>query len=229
MLRLGIKYNMDALRQNAMDRLQWYFPTRFVEFVNFHARKSNERADECTNAQVFHQDAVHIGAEAAIAVIVIARSHDLPMLLPAAFYIAAQLSHMDMVQGYTDDDGKRWTLSTDDVVACLDGRKALQNRSVDQLDFLFSAQPSPTCSPDSNCQDDLYDFRSFLIDAATLAGHTNPLSSRERERTVVTSLCPECKSHFDRQFARTCEDIWRSPPVMFGFSGFKWPIEDLEA
>ncbi|THH29928.1 hypothetical protein EUX98_g4276 [Antrodiella citrinella] len=94
MLRMGTKYQVDHVREEAISRLRLCFPSTLHTFP---ARN------------VYLQDPGFVLAEHisltkkdAIGVVNLARAFDLDFLLPPAFYLCAQLDYDELVDGVED-------------------------------------------------------------------------------------------------------------------------------
>ncbi|TCD60635.1 hypothetical protein EIP91_009752 [Steccherinum ochraceum] len=136
MLRVGSKYQVKHLRAEAVRRLKCCFPDNLDDYVT--PRTRYDLPDDVW----FPGAPISLELGECIAVINLARAHDLDCLLPAAFYACAQMTDRDLVFGFPGADGTRSTLSKEDLVRCLEGRASLVSawrRDVEL--FLFCLPP----------------------------------------------------------------------------------------
>lgn len=84
MLKLGTKYEIQFLRSDAIKRLEEYFPTQLENFRNKWAN-SGPDSEEALSGHSIDIELAH-----AIPVIQLARTYNVPHILPPAFYLCAQ-------------------------------------------------------------------------------------------------------------------------------------------
>ena len=210
MLRLGQKYSIGMLRDEAVSRLETYFPVKYDDFINYCTDMEPDYGPEDS----FYQDTIRLKPQDAIAVIILARSHDLPQLLPTAFYIAAQLENKLLTHGFRDEDGMHWKLSPDDLLKTLDGRTALHELD---LEF-FSAEPVSDCKCPDDCSHAFDEYRKN--ESGRLGTFITPFF-----HPVVlgdVEVCEKCKDYFEEAHEKKCKDIWAKLPTLFHLEGLEW-------
>lgn len=205
MLQLGRKYSIDALAEGAIDRLQVYFPTKLIQFVN-----------DWTDCNLNDFDEPCDFPQHTIAVINLARQLDLPRLLPSAFYLAAQLSEEILVLGYKDDGGRQWRLSREDLYKCLVGRSSLHERDIHYL----TARPCTDCLRRDECTKQLDSCKDTGVN-----NFTAPLASF----TGRLKLCEKCSSHFGAKQLAQRKEAWNNLANFFLLEGLEWPVPDPTA
>lgn len=137
MLRLGSKYQVDHVRDEAIHRLRRCFPSKLSAFParNVYLQDPGWALSE----------SISLRKKDAIAVVNLARAFDLDFLLPPAFYLCAQLDDDELVDGVTDDFGEPVKLSSHDLKICIQGRTSLTKADVRSLKPLFFPKPSDKC------------------------------------------------------------------------------------
>ncbi|KAI0071962.1 hypothetical protein K474DRAFT_1651758, partial [Panus rudis PR-1116 ss-1] len=122
LLHLATKYQADSIRKEAIRRLIIWFPSNLKEFARSPAIRWTEELDEF-DVQDLELSGVHKWD--AIAAVNLARSMDVPEILPPAFYVCANLPIETLFKGHTDKNGRLHRLSVDDVKLCLSGKEKL--------------------------------------------------------------------------------------------------------
>ncbi|KAK7690545.1 hypothetical protein QCA50_005643 [Cerrena zonata] len=118
LLRLGTKYKITELREEAVARLRVCFPRRLGSFINSLSMR-NDAGFSCV------PDVIAMGISDVLEVINLARAHDIPDILPPAFYICSTLSPVQMVPVKTWDDDPPTLLSPKDLRRLLRGKDSL--------------------------------------------------------------------------------------------------------
>lgn len=109
-MRLGRKYKIHHLRDEAINRLRSEFPSSLEEWL-----LAGESFTHLIPDRSIHFDIINL-----------ARENDLPYLLPAAFISChITLTYQQMLQGVCRDDGTLVTLSTEDQRLMMLGWHAL--------------------------------------------------------------------------------------------------------
>ncbi|KAK7690458.1 hypothetical protein QCA50_005556 [Cerrena zonata] len=103
-LRLGNKYEIPELQRAAISRLRACFPDRLKDFRNAEttaqcAETEDEDEDMDEEDLKFNPPLIYMCLEEVIGVIDLARTHNLPSLLPAAFYLISCLPPEIVVKG----------------------------------------------------------------------------------------------------------------------------------
>lgn len=130
MFRMGTKYEVPHMRDEALRRLE----SRLL---------SPGELFEIHNSSPYLDTVGFIGWP--ISVVNLARSFDLPRLLPGAFYLCTQLSLSTLVHGFPRADGGLEKLSADDLIVCLEGRDRIITRNVTAANSVESVEtPRPS-------------------------------------------------------------------------------------
>ena len=205
---------MDHIYQDALKRLERNFPPHFEEFDNPWIKSAGDPEDTDDNGvmlQLCHS----------IAVINLARTHNLLALLPSAFYLAAQVSCEVLIEGYDDDDGVTWRLSRQDLTKCIGGESKLRERYTQMLRFLFLP------SEDYRCQNPACErvilarrktqFAELWWDAGALF---------ESAWIAGLGLCARCTDHYKKLYDDLRVKTWADLPSFFELDD--WPNGDAE-
>ncbi|KAJ3540716.1 hypothetical protein NM688_g6189 [Phlebia brevispora] len=124
MITLGYKYEMEHIRLEGIRRLQICFPEELSDFHNKAAVVETYSKFRGTTGHFVRP--IDLTPKDAIEVIILARTFNIKSVLPAAFYTAAQLPILTLVQAQPPEGG----LSKADLALCLQGRAELIRKNV---------------------------------------------------------------------------------------------------
>lgn len=232
MLRLGFKYQIDHIRNEAIHLLQQCFPEDLDDYITVHTSdllRDNESSGCLTNIYCNHAS-VYSAHEDCIAVVNLARIFDLDSLLPAAFYACAQLSDEVLFNGYKDSRGEVWKLSSADLQRCMSGQRRLRSAVIQSFQWLLEI-PAEECKKAVVCksfvQEDLViSWRYFE------AGDVDALLDNERLNTdlpwqLENKYCKVCvkfaQTHYDSERLAT----WDALRVFFDLPSPNEPEDEL--
>ncbi|KAH8101967.1 hypothetical protein BXZ70DRAFT_1007192 [Cristinia sonorae] len=155
MLRLGFKYNITHVREEAIRRLRRCFPSDLESFATPISRYAlmieyDEEAEEEDSPAYFPQSSTSLKNYDAFAVIKLARSFDLNDILPAAFYTCAQMDNASVASTPLPGD-EMYRLSDEDREACMDGQDALRSAMLRSFKWLLRG-PQKGCETLEKCQ-----------------------------------------------------------------------------
>ncbi|TCD67811.1 hypothetical protein EIP91_011939 [Steccherinum ochraceum] len=222
MLQLGTKYQIHHLRQEAIGRLEIYFPLRLQDFKNRFGSDWEGRVPGDGNFFPRVHDTIDDVAEDDIwTTIVLARALDVPALLPPSFYLAAQCLTPDVFREHIDEDGVRWSLSSDDIQRIIVGQEALRKRSIEFLDY-FTDAPSPNCVERRTCAKEL---RSVRRDQLTEA-HYDTSALIHATWVKNSDLCSTCIDYFVSHYEEERTKTWSELAVYFELKEVEWPVTD---
>lgn len=189
---LGTKYEVKAIRQEAIKRLRKCYPTSFRRYL----------------AQaVEHVHPIKMTPTDAMETVHIARLCDLPDILPSAFYQCTRLSTQELLEGPQSS-----LISTSDLRAILEGRRKLANSSIIFLkDMMLKSPPIGCMSPD-DCSREIRNGLSRVWDdlvetAGDLASeyHTVKLMGDSACVSCALSLEWECEKYYQETWDRLGE------------------------
>lgn len=195
LIRLGHKYQMTALRDAALARLQTCFTTSFAVWA------------ELTRYEPHRSASMSFRRRDAIAVVNLARLTGTASVLPGALYLCCQLSAQELVSGVHGPDGVCERLAPDDLARCIDGRSALLSHTAHVVARILS--PSSFQSPESKALQS-HDVLQSWEDAFDTYG------------VPMERLCEKC---FDLLWLREFQErqkIWKILPELMGVEVPDW-------
>lgn len=211
MLRLGSKYEVDHIRDDAIFRLQLCFPSSIAEY------------DSSLHVNCKQPPISDITISDAICVVNLARKFDLNAILPIAFYTCCQLDNRSIIKGVTYPNGTTEKLSIDDTLLCLDSRDTLLQENTTNTAFLCAPTASDSCIHTSICirgmrslirtaqkeeifarDDPLKNFNSFLVRHASEVG-----------------ICELCVEYMASQWKKGRARTWKGLGKLFKVKD--WP------
>lgn len=145
MSRLGTKYNILQLRQEAIRRLKRCFPPSLPQFRNKSVLPNTE------GHNFDFSNSIKLSIEDAILVVNLAREFDLNSILPPAFYLCAQLPFDKLIDDVPQDDETVACLSPADLKIVLHGAVALRNAYLRNLEGLFYIKNGASCKTTESC------------------------------------------------------------------------------
>ena len=209
-LRIGTKYQIEHLRQNAVQCLEACIPTNeYLSFVEAIYKLNNDSPLVIHDVTFFH----------AIIIINLAPQCDVIQFLPGAFYwCASSLTPAELIAGYEDDDGNQWDLSKQDLSRCLEGQQHLCTALFDRQKTLLKAQLASTCERRENCLSEMHEAREKNR-RTPIPEFPDPLN----RPSWFDYLCPPCKLHFSGLFEQKASEIWPQLAHFFELD-VEWPI-----
>lgn len=209
-LHLGTKYEVKTLRQEAIRRLRIRFPISQAKYVAY-----KDPRDEVINITPID----------VLEVITLARLHDLPDLLPTAFYECTQLLPSQTLQVLEKFKDPRSTLSASDLTLIIDGQpKLVQADSIFLEGLKFKADINNHCVTPDTCSQRITDTISslweFIIEEAgglvLKRFDVHRLFEPDAPCThCFLSLKEDCKEHH--------REMWSKLGEIFGVE--PWPMK----
>ena len=201
MLRLGSKYNIEHIRSEAIRRLKQCFPDSLEDF---RTRDTDSNLvflpeDEAEKHAFFPGSSTSLEMEDAVAVINMARAHNLDFLLPAAFYVCTAIPFRDIMSGYRDDWGEFWKLSDDDIVRYVDGQGNLRKADAQNFAWALLSGLSNKCKDKDGCANSLRILRKSLWKRIPLCQQALSDSGRI-PHFLNGTLCAPCLSEAKRRY-----------------------------
>lgn len=204
-MRLGHKYQLQDIIDDAARYLEDYFTTDFNIWLQYCREEKDEAFDfsEDEGADVF--EAVNL-----------ARLTGKVAILPLALYKCCQQDLAAIMFGIRRKNGDVVHLNQEDVERCVRARDRLFRESCRMIDTVTGApaERSPHCVTHSACsrQTEIL-VGSFTAMFATLI-NTDALSGLEEQLGSLTSLpewtqlCNECRKELVRQHAEKQRETW---------------------
>ncbi|KAH8101956.1 hypothetical protein BXZ70DRAFT_1007185 [Cristinia sonorae] len=205
MLQLGMKYQIDDIKQEAIECLSYRFPSRLGYFADLAKGVSYK----------------HI-----IPIVALAWKFELYDILPVAFYWCSQMSVDELIHGWVDEHGTQWRLSPEDQARCLKGLSTLRLQCIKEWAFLLHGKPTERCADREGCESRIAKFGVKYLDG-TFPHTETPLThwwSMSLPRDC--QLCRSCMDEVQRQFNKGRIEAWNALPTTFGISNLvQWTIE----
>lgn len=220
-LRLGNKYEIPELQRAAISRLRACFPDRLKDFRNAEttaqcAETEDEDEDMDEEDLKFNPPLIYMCLEEVIGVIDLARTHNLPSLLPAAFYLISCLPPEIVVKGGGQDrDGKRLLLSQGDIVKTLAGSKQLVQRelaAIPKMSRVVAKAARGKCVETCALSNVL---QSTHADWGSLMGNLGESLYEDRLHPYLDGVCPKCHARINAQWQHFRELTWSSLREIF--------------
>ena len=219
MLRIGRKYQIAHLRQDAILQLKEWFP-----FTLEQARKSPWfKADTSEEGATADHPARH----EAIALVNVLQECDAEVFLPQVFYCCAQLDVDELVKGITDSSGHRWELSRHDLARCLRGRTWLRSLDQDLHISMHLDTMRKECSEVLSCivmvEQGSHLKRINVALQQSVESVFNINDSPWQHPDLEPGFCSDCREYVDAQYEELCDEAWHSLAQEFDVS-VEWPV-----
>ncbi|KAI0668011.1 hypothetical protein C8Q78DRAFT_980914 [Trametes maxima] len=225
-IRLGHKYDIPEIVNQAVEYLQTYFTTDFETWIH------NENSSDLFLPFDFSERMIADVFET----VNLARLIERPNLLPAALYLCCQQEPEDLLLGIPragrDDPGQADAvivrLNDDDVRLCIRAQRTLLRESCDMVGALAREATAKEAGADrceypercANARESM--VREILGDFATLVG-SDILS--ERMLPCQFRLCGTCAGELVVRKQSTVREAWRRLPHILGLSALRLDVE----
>ncbi|KAJ3548712.1 hypothetical protein NMY22_g1152 [Coprinellus aureogranulatus] len=206
MIRMGRKYEIDYLRDEALVRLTMEFPTTLAEW------------DKLPHyyTQIVHQNGILFD------IINLAQQSDIKSILPAAYYLCIQELD-DLLLGSKREDGSMAIVSDEVRRDCVLGREKLLRAQAEQpfkwVEFMGAIDQ---CSQPSRCLD-----AAHKITKALWVPMPEPARTLEKWNEFaqivpaeVKALCPQCVAAARLSHEEGRRYLWEHLPAYFGLPGW---------
>ncbi|TCD61854.1 hypothetical protein EIP91_007823 [Steccherinum ochraceum] len=214
MLRLGSKYMIDHVREEAIRRLKQCFPNDLEDYVTPHTQSSLFYHDDKRDASDYcPQSSVYVKLRDCPRAVSLARAHDLGCVLPAAFYACVQLTHKALLRSQVLGSN---TLSSDDLVRCLEGKKRLAQFN-DSTWGLSWTGPADDCTQRSVCQRTMRK-RLEIVWKRESSTYNALLDSGRLDYELKPQPCNACTEKLRTSFGERRRLAWTSLRSIFDLS-----------
>ena len=215
-----MKLNLYEIRKSAISALECLFPTQITENHIPKFRPIIAGYQHEAEEKVFYRTFP-------IRAIIAFHEHDVPLMLPMAYYHAAQLSLEDIVNG-VEDGGVLWKLDAVDIIKVLKGREILKTSRRQVLfpwlddKMVEGPDDGATCEKElingNYCWENLMEMYSKFNKSGFLDDSTNGLQgfSEKAERIFGYYVCERCRSDALRLLRAGERRNWESLPEYFG-------------
>ncbi|CAL1709461.1 unnamed protein product [Somion occarium] len=180
-LRLGSKYHLDALREEAIDRLKLCFPTQLKDY-------DPNLFDATTPTQSLQLGwrPISISRSDFIEVIGLARSFDLRYLLPSAFHACVRMNASLVI----------------DADFCHGIFLVYSN--------LLALKPtSENCADPVKCREAITRHERSAVFSSSTGSFGDCLEHIRDESHAVDGLCPACCSMRKQRLEQICTHLWK--------------------
>ncbi|CAL1717197.1 unnamed protein product [Somion occarium] len=219
MLHMGVKYRVDLLRNEAGRRLSKCFPSILEEY--------NPRlfSDPSRNIR---GKLVDVSRTDAFEVIRLAHQYRLHFLLPAAYYVAAQLPMRELFLALETNQ-----IPMIDFKRIVCAYTSLQRLSVHVVEEVLWQGPAKTCITHEMCRSKLNSLVSLAIrDSYEIS--PGPKKGCLDRRDVLESLmlqvydCADCRAHVMAQHDTGRSATWDQLKTIFGLEDSRTAEGDME-
>ncbi|KAL6308622.1 hypothetical protein BKA93DRAFT_763419 [Sparassis latifolia] len=211
LIRLGHKYQIIGLRDDAVARLKTCFPSKFEEWDNFEKLRSSSMTMEKTDA---------------ITAVNLARLTENHSILPVALYGCCLLDTDTILFGTCRKDGSVERLSPEDTRNCIEGQRRLLRANRNALTWVFDAKKgSMDCELRESCSKILRTLpktahiEGILADWQALHPWTVHLDM---------NLCGSCIKMLETKDLEARRELWVQLPSYMGVSVEDWATEYVD-
>ncbi|KAI0742430.1 hypothetical protein C8Q80DRAFT_1238154 [Daedaleopsis nitida] len=206
-IRLGKKYKITPLYEQSLHHLRRHFPRDYTAWRD-----------------ALEYEPPGWDGEETVGVINLARSIGELSILPAAFLVCMILDDDFIIHGFTGEDGKRETLTPENLATCLRGRtRVCQANIAHRLQILTY---SPRCREPSLCRSmlkkaltALHTRVKTLMDLDVNTSHSAFLMD---EKSNPLSVCKDCNKELSRRSWAESEKVWNLLPELLGIDIPGW-------
>ncbi|KAI0789989.1 hypothetical protein C8Q75DRAFT_806638 [Abortiporus biennis] len=213
MLRLGSKYGIDFIRNEAIVRLEKCFPSTFEEYDKLR-RSQYYDAEEKTGIVIKHP--ILLTKVDAFDVLELARQFDLRSIMKAAWYLAAQ-NPLEKLADYLEK--KR--INHTDFTACILGQESLVRANFhgySEIIYLYQRFRVGYVDPSDKCLELLLNAWHDTSLSFSLSSH-DPLSTPEEYSLEAhlddAAICAECTEEIIHQTNQQRRAIFNGLPSFF--------------
>ncbi|KAH9933989.1 uncharacterized protein BXZ73DRAFT_89658 [Epithele typhae] len=215
-VRLGRKYKIEAIYEQAMEYLKSYFNPDYNHFY---------QQDIWTPPRFRYVDA--------IGVVNIARlTSDEPLRL-MALLVCCLTDSTELLTGIAYSDGEVETLSPEDLALCWVARPKLSTarlRSILRIVTPLLASPCASRKEGFGCRDAAQCIMGELHTNATFLEPGNPFmgfNGSEIEELLVT-LCERCRASTAARHSKQHRAAWNDLPALMGMPCPEWKMVDID-
>ncbi|EIW56908.1 uncharacterized protein TRAVEDRAFT_128274 [Trametes versicolor FP-101664 SS1] len=208
-VRLGHKYQMSGLLDDALKYLKTYYPTDYDEWSAL-----TEYGPPGSGFEKMH----------AIGVVNLARlTNEADLLLMALLVCTIMTDAKRLVHGFQREDGSREQLTLDDIALCYSARSRLIEESTRVTLRVCRPEVLKACETPQNCVRIFQQaLRSLEDQNLTSVAFLDP-SIRVRAvntllRKKASSLCEPCRTMAEQRDARERKAVWDKLPNIFDLS-----------
>ncbi|KAI1791598.1 hypothetical protein LXA43DRAFT_889101 [Ganoderma leucocontextum] len=203
-IRLGNKYQLKGLCDQAIGYLTTYYTTSFDAWV------------DGRNAAQWQPDPVH-----AITAINLARLTDTEAILPLAFYICATLGP-DLVRGSLLEDGSTEQLTPEDMRLVLEMKVRLAAENAHTAFLLFQPRAPHSVASERALDGWVANADSLPVISPTPMAGFPVIYILGRGYFADRRLCKACWNHFEARDRELRRQVWGKLPEFLGLTIEGW-------
>ncbi|CAL1717213.1 unnamed protein product [Somion occarium] len=218
-LRLGFKYHIAVIREEAIYRLGLCFPTTLEDYdPDIFMQREMPDVRRIKRGWL----PIALKRSDAIEVVNLAHSFDLDNLLPSAYYVCAQLPTFKLC--YAVEENR---LDTLDLIRIFDGHKELTMLEFQKTSVLFQQRTSEQCKTVEFCQTIMGDIAlEYHPDKETLTFQECFKAPKDDgswwKSLADDGLCQGCLEHVSQEYAEEINWIWSNLAEIFALD-IPWP------
>ncbi len=191
LVRLGHKYQIDDVQDQALAALQKYFaPNRFEDLGSLGRAK--------------------ITPDWGFELIHLSRLTNNSFMLPIAFYLCTVVGS-EVVDGWRREDGSVQHLSPEDLKRCFAGYAQVELRKGPMTSRIFDAGPSSSCNRPARCTAKLLErYLKLSPTIPLLGGYTDVI-----DRYFRPHICDACANTLKAREVAERRKLWKELPTIF--------------
>ncbi|GBE89173.1 hypothetical protein BKA93DRAFT_738634 [Sparassis latifolia] len=206
LVRLAQKYQIEDLRDEALDCLKTYYTDEFAVWEVGMSRRCN-----ISNMNVRMRDAV--------AAVNLARLTDTISILPVALYLCCLLPSHLLLRGIRREDGEVEKLSMDDLERCLEARMELLKANLTRISKAYSPVYSDyqraDCYGCVSMMDQLLAFHNQAVTGPFQSCRILLTGGEHDDDSVKLHACTRCTANVKAVNFTARQEIWgRLPNIM---------------
>ncbi|TFK88130.1 hypothetical protein K466DRAFT_662545 [Polyporus arcularius HHB13444] len=218
-VRLGNKYQIDALLNHSLSYLKRCFPTDFDARQEWLSDNYGQVPVEWgdRDAMVF-----------AIGVVNLSRLAQVDTILPSALAVCCCLTAKQLVAGFNREDGSPERLSEEDLIRCIAGMRQLTYEASAAVVAAFARFSPRACKAGTACQNAIQELLRDYAEEAPYFPVDNPFRDWEGWITEYwkESVCHECRVEVRERFRAQQRKMWARLPQIFDLTVDGWPREE---
>ncbi|RPD58518.1 hypothetical protein L226DRAFT_614694 [Lentinus tigrinus ALCF2SS1-7] len=202
-IRLGHKYQVDYLLEQALGYLEHYFPQDF---------------DKWNEERVFEGPPTWSPWHA-IGVVGIARRMGWSTILLSALMVCCTLPVATLVNGFVTSDGILAKLDNEDLIRCMSGKVALMAEFTGMVLRTLVPWHVPGCTAEGACKLSIRDMLRGLQAEPDYVANEEPFcrasSFLQACQEYADPLCPSCYSDLEKRIIDQQRIMWGKLPIIF--------------
>ena len=210
LLRMAHKYGLKDFEDEAIIRLKLVFPNTLGSFD----KTSYRYWDRKDYSFISDQARVRLHSHDAIEAVNLARTFNIPSILPCSFYICSRLPIVTLVTGVPNPRGSRSVLSKADQTRCFQGILELSLRYMLAIETLWHEMGKGNCDDQKTCQECAEEQaeRSERVNdglhSVNVLGNCLAMGLEVLHDDEGSGLCDNCISRRDEMWDNFRQNTW---------------------